>query len=148
MKISPPRLDPKKKYHTFCYLVHNLQSKPSFPFFSRLAFLLAYFSYSNVHFLSCCHVVELCVVVNCGVRCGLVSIPKPIQDGGVVPSMLGTCFLTRPRELRCSVRGTPWIERGSRMSERSRRAGIRVITERYSPGKVPLGRGTVAVRQR
>lgn len=64
-----------------------------------------------------------------------------------MPSVLGTCLRTRPLAPRCSRRGTPWMERGSRMRERSRRDGMRVMTERYSPGKLPLGRGTDAVRQ-
>lgn len=64
-----------------------------------------------------------------------------------MPSMLGTCLRTRPLALRCSMRGTPWMARGSRIRVRSRRDGMRVTTERYSPGKLPFGRGTDAVRQ-
>lgn len=64
-----------------------------------------------------------------------------------MPSMLGTCFRTKALVPRCSILGTPWIARGSRISVRSRRDGMRVTTERYSPGKLPLGKGTEAVRQ-
>ena len=61
--------------------------------------------------------------------------------------MLGTCFLATPLAPRCSILGTPWMARGSRMRDRSRRAGMRVMTVLYSPGKLPLGMGTEAVRQ-
>ena len=64
-----------------------------------------------------------------------------------MPSMLGTCFRATPFRPRCSIRGTPWMERGSRISDRSSVAGTRVMTARYSPGKLPLGSGTEAVRQ-
>ena len=60
--------------------------------------------------------------------------------------MLGTCFRITPR-LRCSGRGTPWIARGSFISEGSNLAGILVVTARYSPENFALGTGTDAVRQ-
>lgn len=62
-----------------------------------------------------------------------------------MPNMLGTCLRTNAL-VRCSIRGTPCIARGSRISVVSRREGMRVITERYSPGKLPFGKGTEAVR--
>jgi hypothetical protein len=79
--------------------------------------------------------------------CALRQVTSSTHDGGVVPSILGTCLRTKALVPRCSMRGTPWIARGSRIRVRSRREGMRVITERYSPGKLPFGRGTEAVRQ-
>lgn len=65
----------------------------------------------------------------------------------MVPSILGTCFLIKALVPRCSILGTPWMARGSRISAPSRREGMRVMTVRYSPGKLPFGKGTEAVRQ-
>ena len=60
--------------------------------------------------------------------------------------MLATCLRTRLRDPRCSGRGTPWIDRGSFISDGSSIDGIRVVTARYSPGNLALGTGTDAVR--
>jgi hypothetical protein len=65
------------------------------------------------------------------------------------PTMLGTCFRIRPRTRPpCSALGTPWIARGSFISDGSSRAGILVTTARYSPGNFALGTGTEAVLHR
>jgi hypothetical protein len=61
--------------------------------------------------------------------------------------MLGTAFLpTLPDPF--SIRGTPWITRGSRIKVWSSFAGIRQITLLYSPLKFPVGVGTEALRHK
>lgn len=59
--------------------------------------------------------------------------------------MLGTAFLPS-FPVPFSTRGTPRITRGSLMRPWSSLAGIRQITLRYSPLKVPVGLGTAALR--
>jgi hypothetical protein len=62
-------------------------------------------------------------------------------------SMLGTAFLpTLPAPF--SIRGTPWITRGSLIKPWSSFAGIRQITLLYSPLKFPVGVGTAALRHK
>jgi len=61
--------------------------------------------------------------------------------------MLGTAFLpTLPGPF--SMRGTPWITRGSLIKLWSSFAGIRQITLLYSPLKFPVGVGTAALRHK
>ena len=64
------------------------------------------------------------------------------------PNIEGTAL--RPNDFPPFIltRGTPATTRGSRINSGSNRAGIRHITERYSPLKAPDGDGTAALRHK
>lgn len=69
--------------------------------------------------------------------------PRP----GPALSKLGTAFLPTLFP-GTSIRGTPWIVRGSFIKLTSNCAGILLTTALYSPGNFALGVGTAALLQR